>query len=123
MNSEVYLVPNLGQSETDDDPDPSKAEPIVDQLSDLDAALSFRKEEVLTRVAKNFFFDMKLAGEPLQCKETDGTCDELEWVSSLTSLHVSLTLGRREIRWVPYQRADSLNRHKFLLDIDGNGWR
>jgi hypothetical protein len=30
---------------------------------------------------------------------------------------------RREISWAPYQRADTLNRHKFLLDIDGNGWR
>lgn len=28
-----------------------------------------------------------------------------------------------EINWAPNQRSDILNRHKFLLDIDGNGWR
>jgi beta-1,2-xylosyltransferase len=26
----------------------------------------------------DFFYDMKLAGEPLQCDEADGTCDEME---------------------------------------------
>ena len=39
--------------------------------------LGFRPEEVSTTEMADFFFDMKLAGEPLQCSEEDGTCADM----------------------------------------------
>ncbi|ORX37296.1 glycosyl transferase family 90-domain-containing protein [Kockovaella imperatae] len=64
-------------------------------------------QEVLSvKKMNDFFFDMKLAGRPLQCMEDDGTCADMQ----------------EEIDFAPFQSSDDLNKHKFLLDIDGNGW-
>ncbi|WVQ73253.1 hypothetical protein IAR50_002821 [Cryptococcus sp. DSM 104548] len=68
--------------------------------------LHFIEEELPTDEAMEFFYDIKLAGDPIQCDTDDGTCDDM----------------RREIEWAPRQSGDDLNRNKFLLDIDGNGW-
>ncbi|WWC88513.1 uncharacterized protein L201_003424 [Kwoniella dendrophila CBS 6074] len=59
-----------------------------------------------TKQLMDFYYDMKLSGQPIQCSEEDGTCEDM----------------RQEIEWAGRQSADELNRHKFLLDIDGNGW-
>ncbi|KLT43057.1 hypothetical protein CC85DRAFT_284814 [Cutaneotrichosporon oleaginosum] len=53
-----------------------------------------------------WFFNMRLAGGPIQCDEDDGTCDEMQ----------------EEIEWAPYDPPSATRDAKFLLDIDGNGW-
>ena len=70
-------------------------------------SLQFTEISMPAKKLTEWFYDMKLAGDPLQCLEEDGTCDAL----------------RREIDWAPFQWSNDLNQHKFLLDIDGNGWR
>jgi beta-1,2-xylosyltransferase len=40
--------------------------------------LKMRKEEGTVHDIARFFYDMKLAGSPLQCNETDGTCEDME---------------------------------------------
>lgn len=38
------------------------------------------KREVMTKeLASRFFYDVALAGEPIQCSEEDGTCDDLKY--------------------------------------------
>lgn len=37
--------------------------------------LKMKKETGSARDLSEFFYDMKLAGDPLQCNQTDGTCD------------------------------------------------
>ncbi|WVQ96630.1 hypothetical protein IAU59_003735 [Kwoniella sp. CBS 9459] len=71
-----------------------------------DGTLLALEEELSTDEAMSFYYDMKLSGSPIQCSEEDGTCNDM----------------RREIQWAGHQGAEELNRHKFLLDIDGNGW-
>jgi beta-1,2-xylosyltransferase len=66
-----YIVPDLGQGL-----DPNAT--AVQRHTPLEESLSFGKEEMLTKVANNFFFDMKLAGDPIQCSEEDGTCEDME---------------------------------------------
>ncbi|KAJ9127087.1 hypothetical protein QFC24_001322 [Naganishia onofrii] len=68
--------------------------------------LKMRKEEGTVHDIARFFYDMKLAGSPLQCNETDGTCEDME----------------REIDFAPFQTANELNQYKFMFDLDGNGW-
>lgn len=36
-----------------------------------------RKETGTVKDIAEFFYDMKLAGAPLQCDETDGTCETM----------------------------------------------
>ncbi|WVQ83028.1 hypothetical protein IAT38_005166 [Cryptococcus sp. DSM 104549] len=71
-----------------------------------DGPLHFMEEELSTWEAMEFFYDMKLAGDPIQCKEEDNTCWDLQ----------------EEIEWAPHMPGEELNKNKFLLDIDGNGW-
>ncbi|WVQ65645.1 uncharacterized protein L199_003823 [Kwoniella botswanensis] len=68
--------------------------------------LTSLEDEYSTEEVMKFYYDMKLSGQPIQCSEEDGTCEDM----------------RREIQWAGHQGAEELNRHKFLLDIDGNGW-
>ncbi|WVF69132.1 hypothetical protein IAT40_003906 [Kwoniella sp. CBS 6097] len=79
---------------------------IQERHVSADGGLLALEEELSTDEAMRFYYDMKLSGSPIQCSEEDGTCDDM----------------RREIRWAGHQGAEELNRHKFLLDIDGNGW-
>lgn len=37
-----------------------------------------REETISTEQASRFFFDIALAGEPIQCLEEDGTCEALK---------------------------------------------
>ncbi|OCF30440.1 hypothetical protein I316_07927 [Kwoniella heveanensis BCC8398] len=80
--------------------------PVEERYVSPDDALLALKEELSTDQAMDFYYDMKLSGSPIQCSEEDGTCDDM----------------RREIQWAGHQGAEELNKHKFLLDIDGNGW-
>ncbi|KAJ9100679.1 hypothetical protein QFC21_003724 [Naganishia friedmannii] len=41
-----------------------------------------RKEEGTVQDIAQFFYDMKLAGSPLQCNETDGTCEDMELMTT-----------------------------------------
>ncbi|WWD18593.1 hypothetical protein CI109_103046 [Kwoniella shandongensis] len=114
----TFIVPDLGQDDEDDQEEESNAEPGTgspeshhqshsqEAHSEGGEALHFIEEEVTTREAMTFFYDMKLAGDPIQCLDEDGTCADM----------------RTEIQWAPHQRGEELNKHKFLLDIDGNGW-
>ncbi|TXT13364.1 hypothetical protein VHUM_00731 [Vanrija humicola] len=68
--------------------------------------LGYATENGTTARVGDYFFDMALAGQPIQCDEEDGTCDDME----------------QEIDFAPFQRSTTMNKHKFLLDIDGNGW-
>ncbi|KAK8858698.1 hypothetical protein IAR55_002927 [Kwoniella newhampshirensis] len=108
----TFIVPDLGQedeeyvTEEGDNSSSSALHHLQDPLSENGEALHFIEEVVSTHEAMSFYYDMKLAGEPIQCLEEDGTCEAM----------------RTEIQWAPRQRGEELNRHKFLLDIDGNGW-
>jgi hypothetical protein len=81
-----YMVPDLGQhaepykEESGEDGDESKELDWNPRsfARPTDAQLHFEKEEVMTKIATNFFFDIKLAGDPIQCSEEDGTCDDME---------------------------------------------
>lgn len=44
--------------------------------------LRYAEEEGRMKDVLDFFMDVKLAGKPLQCSESDGTCDEMKWVLS-----------------------------------------
>ncbi|WVR06467.1 hypothetical protein IAU60_003498 [Kwoniella sp. DSM 27419] len=123
-----FLVPDLGQRDLpyDEESDfQAEQEVYIDSDSgsasqatehagptddkqpyDPDNELLSLHGELPTDEAMDFYFDMKLAGEPIQCSEEDGTCDEM----------------RVEIEWAGHQGADEMNLHKFMLDIDGNGW-
>jgi beta-1,2-xylosyltransferase len=79
-------------------------------------------ETIPTEEASRFFYDMALAGEPIQCMEEDGTCGQLRYVACF-SRWFEADARRDEIKWAPPQRSERLNQHKFLFDIDGNGWR
>lgn len=79
--------------------------PVAD-FSASRGPLTVRRESQKVSDLSEFFYDMKLAGEPLQCNMTDGTCDDM----------------KREIDFAPHQHPDAMNRYKFLFDIDGNGW-
>ncbi|AAW42848.2 CAP1-related [Cryptococcus deneoformans JEC21] len=118
-----YLVPNLGQREEDDydeldvysamggDEDldgwrEGNTEVKEHRATETEGPLRYKEEKILTAQAMEFFYDIKLAGEPIQCSQDDGTCQSM-W---------------DEIEWAPRQSGDDLNLNKFLLDIDGNGW-
>lgn len=77
---------------------------IVPEVSEDGLAARHRQYPV-SDVAEAFY-DMRLAGEPLQCNKTDGTCDDM----------------KREIDFAAFQTPDELNQYKFLFDVDGNGW-
>lgn len=51
---------------------------VVPDLGPEGGPLKIRREFGITKDLSEFFYDMKLAGEPLQCDEKDGTCDEME---------------------------------------------
>ncbi|KAK4685681.1 hypothetical protein P7C73_g4466, partial [Tremellales sp. Uapishka_1] len=101
-----FLVPELGQSDQEEEEEVNEEEQNRVHYDEGSVPLRSRREELDTSSANDFFFDMKLAGAPLQCLETDGTCDAM----------------RREIEWAGHQSSEEMNKHKFLLDIDGNGW-
>jgi hypothetical protein len=120
-----YMTPDVGQEavsfEDDEDADDVQVDRErywEDVQSDADRPPSVGKEKTPFAAAANFFMDVKLAGEPLQCDKEDGTCEEMRYVSRLV-----VTDGRDEIEWAKHQPSSVLNRHKFLLDVDGNGWR
>ncbi len=87
--------------------------------------LKLQRERYSVSELSDFYYDMKLAGQPLQCNETDGTCDRMY----------------DEVEFAPYQSPEELNNYKFQFDIvsafawdsqfhpwltpldqDGNGW-
>lgn len=80
-----YITPDLGQEvisyEGDMDVAPDTSYVERDQywsdLKDPDQPPGVIKERTPFGAAANFFMDVKLAGKPLQCNETDGTCDDL----------------------------------------------
>jgi beta-1,2-xylosyltransferase len=50
---------------------------VVPDIGTEGGPLRLRRETGAARDISEFFYDMKLAGEPLQCNSTDGTCDEI----------------------------------------------
>jgi len=71
----TFLTPHFGLA-----PD-SESESGVDLPSRAKGGiLGMASEEASTREAMDFFFDMKLAGAPLQCSDDDGTCTDMWWV-------------------------------------------
>nr|XP_018262209.1 uncharacterized protein I303_05225 [Kwoniella dejecticola CBS 10117]OBR84367.1 hypothetical protein I303_05225 [Kwoniella dejecticola CBS 10117] len=121
-DSMPFLVPDVGQPSRPR-PDVVDAEEETGQLGDnkqyhassylstgiqrnTNDPLTFAEDEYPTDQAMDFYYDIKLSGGPIQCDTEDGTCDDMQ----------------QEIQWAGHQSADELNRHKYLLDIDGNGW-
>jgi beta-1,2-xylosyltransferase len=51
---------------------------MVPDIGTEGGPLRMKKETGPTGNLSAFFYDMKLAGEPLQCNETDGTCNDME---------------------------------------------
>ncbi|KAL1408186.1 hypothetical protein Q8F55_004991 [Vanrija albida] len=99
-----FMVPDLGEGHGDKGD--AHANGHYGQLRQDVPPLGYRTENGTTWGVGNYFFDMALAGGAIQCDEDDGTCDDME----------------REIDFAPFQRSPAMNKHKFLLDIDGNGW-
>jgi len=52
------------------------------------------------------YFDIGFTNEPVQCDNTDGTCEAV----------------RKTYVFKPYADHSTSNRFKYLLDVDGNGW-
>lgn len=89
-----YLVPDLGQR---DEGDYDKADEYSAMGSDedldgwregnpdvkeqkavkMEGPLRYFEEETLTDRAMEFFYDIKLAGGPIQCSQDDGTCQNM----------------------------------------------
>jgi beta-1,2-xylosyltransferase len=65
-----FMVPDLPPSDdtaAEEDTSPvTEGRPVGIDMEEMDQA-----------EASDFFFDMKLAGEPIQCDETDGTCEDM----------------------------------------------
>lgn len=89
-----YLVPNLGQREEDDydeldvysamggDEDldgwrEGNTEVKEHRATETEGPLRYKEEKTLTAQATEFFYDIKLAGEPIQCSQDDGTCQSM----------------------------------------------
>jgi hypothetical protein len=51
---------------------------IAPHIGNEGGPLKMRKKQFSVSDISKFYFDMKLAGGPLQCNETDGTCDEMK---------------------------------------------
>lgn len=98
-----FMVPDLGD---DQEREHAHANGHYGQLRHDVPPLGYRTENGTAWGIGNYFFDMALAGQPIQCDEDDGTCDDMD----------------REINFAKFQRSTQMNKHKFLLDIDGNGW-
>ena len=49
-------------------------------LSAVQERTEMKEETISTEQANRFFYDMALAGEPIQCLEEDGTCEALRSV-------------------------------------------
>ena len=71
------LVPDLGQVDGVEGSDVQQDPPNID----LSGPLGAKEERVKTRDAMEFYYDMKLAGTPLQCSDDDGTCMDMWWAS------------------------------------------
>lgn len=52
------------------------------------------------------WFDIGLAGGPVQCDESDGSCEEL----------------RKAFEWRQYMNKEESVANKFVVDVDGNAW-
>lgn len=117
MRSTHFIAPDLGEEiEEGDDMDLPYDESGASQApyrtrtpritAEDDHPLGWKGVDMPAKEMAEFFFDMALAGNPIQCDNLDGTCDEM----------------MKEIEWAAWQSPEELNQHKFLLDVDGNGW-
>jgi hypothetical protein len=52
-------------------------------LGAIQERLEMRTQTLPTEEINRFYFDMALAGEPIQCLEEDGTCEALRYVMTL----------------------------------------
>jgi beta-1,2-xylosyltransferase len=46
-------------------------------LKSPDQRLTYKRENMTMREMTEFFFDISLSGEPIQCSEDDGTCADM----------------------------------------------
>jgi hypothetical protein len=72
-------------------------------------ALKMRKETGTVKDIAEFFYDMKLAGSPLQCDEGDGTCETMEYALSV--------LGEAKSRLISRLPSLDIARNLTLLHI------
>lgn len=72
----------------------------------LDGPLSDASSTVAKSKANAHYFDMGFVGGPIQCETPDGTCDEI----------------RANYPFKEYVKADDAKKHKYIIDVDGNGW-
>lgn len=55
-------------------------------MSSTQERTEMKWETVSTEQASRFFYDMALAGEPIQCVEEDGTCDQMRCAALLSTM-------------------------------------
>ena len=67
LDSTTYLRPDVDGEEAES----------VSRNTAAGSPLGTKQEMTSTRDAMDFFFDMKLAGGPIQCSAEDGTCEEM----------------------------------------------
>ncbi len=64
---------------------------ITPHISHEGGPLKMRTQHFSVAEVADFYYDMKLAGSPLQCNETDGTCDQMRWVCGAGLITRSVT--------------------------------
>lgn len=68
-----YLAPDFDVS----DPEADGAAGAQRPMSGGHERTEVKRQTVSRETASRFFYDVALAGEPIQCDEDDGTCDDL----------------------------------------------
>ena len=70
-------------------------------LSAAQERTEMKEETISTEQANRFFYDMALAGEPIQCLEEDGTCEALRSILYLFRMMKANVLGPRSNGHLP----------------------
>jgi beta-1,2-xylosyltransferase len=74
-----FIAPDFSLSQAGSIPPPNTDSQRV--MSSSQERTEMTMETIPTEEASRFFYDMALAGEPIQCMEEDGTCDQLRYVA------------------------------------------
>lgn len=74
----TYLAPDMNVA-TDDIPS-TGGQTAQRPMSGGHERTEMKRETMSRQTASRFFYDVALAGDPIQCSEEDGTCDALRYV-------------------------------------------
>lgn len=75
-----FIVPDFGQGETPEESAIRQEREVEESAHHQRSStpIGFKNEVAPQNVVLRHFFDMKLAGRPIQCSQKDGTCDDME---------------------------------------------